>query len=114
MAAPILGARVVSLRLILTHLVGVSPRNMAAPSEVLASDFSEQLDLPPSCVEFCPAHPSYFLVGTYNLQQSDAQGTDKSRDEDEDAVDPTGEQPGRQRQNRDGSIVVFRLADGRV
>jgi diphthamide biosynthesis protein 7 len=27
------------------------------------------LDLPPSCIEFVPGFPEWFVVGTYNLQK---------------------------------------------
>ncbi|KAI2627519.1 WD40-repeat-containing domain protein [Hypoxylon sp. NC1633] len=61
------------------------------------------LDLPPSCVEFCPGHPDYFVVGTYNLQ----------KDIDEAAArDDREEQQTRKRaQARNGSLVLFKLTD---
>ncbi|KAK5653568.1 hypothetical protein OQA88_8830 [Cercophora sp. LCS_1] len=71
----------------------------------IASIQSLQLDLPPSCVEFCPKYPSYFLVGTYNLQ----------KDEDAPALDGDEEEPEVpgpvKTQNRTGSIVAFRLSE---
>ncbi|KAK4136215.1 hypothetical protein BT67DRAFT_440363 [Trichocladium antarcticum] len=68
---------------------------------------SLELDLPPSCVEFCPAFPSYFLVGTYSLQLEDANA---GGGDGEDGQATHARQP----QNRNGSIVVFRLLDGAV
>ncbi|KAK1826855.1 hypothetical protein QBC39DRAFT_363398 [Podospora conica] len=69
--------------------------DQAAP---ISSLKSLQLDLPPSCVEFCPAFPSYFVVGTYNLQKDeDASGTEGEND------------TGPKTQNRNGSLVVFRV-----
>ncbi|KAL7620025.1 hypothetical protein AAE478_010574 [Parahypoxylon ruwenzoriense] len=64
------------------------------------------LDLPPSCIEFCPAHTDYFVVGTYNLQKQ----------EEPDAEAPVGDDEGEQQikkkaQTRNGSLVVFRLTD---
>lgn len=63
------------------------------------------LDLPPSCIEFCPSHPAYFVVGTYNLIKDDDPTTEAGR------TDPTAPQ---KPQNRDGSLMVFRLEDGVV
>ncbi|KAK7745994.1 hypothetical protein SLS53_002715 [Cytospora paraplurivora] len=65
-----------------------------------------QLDLPPSCVEFCPAHPSYFLVGTYNLQ--------KEENDDNDEQGEAEEAAGKRSQTRTGSIIVFQLQDGKA
>ncbi|KAI0836150.1 hypothetical protein F5Y06DRAFT_274320 [Hypoxylon sp. FL0890] len=66
------------------------------------------LDLPPSCVEFCPGHPDYFVVGTYNLQkqkQNDADAdTDVPTEDDEEL-----QQTSKTVQTRDGSLVLFRL-----
>lgn len=59
------------------------------------------LDLPPSCVEFCPAHPDYFIIGTYNLEAA------------ENAADKEAEVPASGNvQARTGSLVLFRLQDG--
>ncbi|KAI0150601.1 WD40-repeat-containing domain protein [Xylariaceae sp. FL1272] len=55
------------------------------------------LDLPPSCIEFCPAHPDYLVVGTYNLQRQER------AEQAIDAVDTV------KPQSRNGSLVVFRL-----
>ncbi|KAL2142773.1 hypothetical protein VTI28DRAFT_726 [Corynascus sepedonium] len=75
---------------------------------------SEILELPPSCVEFCPAFPSYFLVGTYSLQQEPenavSDDADAGSDSERDGLPVTPKQP----QSRNGSIVIFRLADGDV
>lgn len=60
------------------------------------SQRSLTLELPPSCLEFCPLQPSYFLVGTYNLDKGSEEGG-----EVEPAVGP---------QKRNGSIVVYEIA----
>ena len=78
------------------------------------------LALPPSCIEFCPDHPEYILVGTYNLQeggedyggtgnvpaggQEDQQAGKASEDEDED--DNEDGAPARPEQSRNGSLVL--------
>lgn len=68
---------------------------MSDQSTPISSFQSLQLDLPPSCVEFCPAFPSFFVVGTYNLQK------------DEDGEGEHG--AGFKTQNRNGSLIVFRV-----
>lgn len=77
----------------------------------ISSSQSMVLDLPPSCIEFCPAHPSYFLVGTYNLQKEEAEGFDVEEQEDEEESDIANEK-GQRSQSRTGSIVVFQLQNG--
>ncbi|KAI1656113.1 hypothetical protein F4813DRAFT_365397 [Daldinia decipiens] len=63
------------------------------------------LDLPPSCIEFCPGHPDYFVVGTYNLQKEDKLDTDLVARDDEE------EQQVKKTQTRDGSLVLFKLLE---
>ncbi|KAI4864517.1 hypothetical protein F4820DRAFT_423369 [Hypoxylon rubiginosum] len=77
---------------------------MATQGRSIAPLRSLTLDLPPSCIEFCPAHPEYFIVGTYNLQ----------KEEDESAVqvpleDEEQQQTKKHVQNRNGSLVIFQL-----
>ncbi|KAF6793828.1 Diphthine methyltransferase [Colletotrichum musicola] len=66
------------------------------------------LDLPPSCIEFCPSHPAYFVVGTYNLIKDDKQTTEMTETERTDS--PASQKP----QNRNGSLMVFRYEDGAI
>ena len=54
------------------------------------------LDLPPSCIEFCPAAPACFVVGTYFLE----------RQETDDIVEDGG---AKEVQKRTGSLIVFRI-----
>lgn len=54
------------------------------------------LDLPPSCIEFCPSYPDYFVVGTYDLQKDSAEASHQ------------------QSQTRNGSLLVFRLNGDKV
>ena len=64
----------------------------------IASKVALTLDLPPSCIQFCPAHIRYFVVGTYNLQK-------------EDEVEPAAAETEtvlRKPQSRNGSLVVFK------
>ncbi|KAK2034366.1 hypothetical protein LX32DRAFT_679218 [Colletotrichum zoysiae] len=74
-------------------------------SVAVASKQSFVLDLPPSCIEFCPSHPKYFVVGTYNLVK-DEEPSDESGD--------AGSSVAKKVQNRNGSLVVFRLENSSV
>lgn len=58
-------------------------------SEAIKPLCSKTLDLPPSCIEFVPGNPEFFVVGTYNLQKD---------------VD-TGSHP----QSRTGSLNLVRI-----
>ncbi|KAI1117782.1 WD40-repeat-containing domain protein [Nemania sp. NC0429] len=73
----------------------------------IASSQSLVLDLPPSCIEFCPAHPDHFVVGTYNLQKEDPTAAESGEISDGEGNYETVKKP----QSRDGSLVVFRLAE---
>lgn len=66
----------------------------------IVSQRSLTLELPPSCLEFSPLHPSYFLIGTYNLQKSE-----NGVGEAEPSVGP---------QKRNGSIAVYEIAGREV
>jgi diphthamide biosynthesis protein 7 len=68
---------------------------MADAGIKIVSHQSLTLDLTPSCLEFSPLHPSYFLVGTYDLQKGDGGGTE----------------PSSRPQKRNGSIVVYELLE---
>ncbi|KXJ90697.1 WD40-repeat-containing domain protein [Microdochium bolleyi] len=70
----------------------------------IASLRSLTLDLPPSCIEFCLAHPAYFVVGTYNLQKEE--GLEPPVEEAEHNSEGGAAV---RKQSRDGSIIVFRL-----
>lgn len=77
--------------------------------EIISSEQSMVLDLPPSCIEFCPSHPSYFVVGTYYLEQT-ADVTNSDLDEGHQRVEDKTAKP----QSRNGSLVVFQLQNGRA
>ncbi len=69
----------------------------------IASLQSLVLDLPPSCAEFCPAHPEYLVVGTYNLQKGDTEPAPaQEEDENDDSAAPKP-------QNRNGSLIVLKV-----
>lgn len=72
------------------------------------------LDLPPSCIEFCPAHPGYFVVGTYYLERTaDAPAEEvQPAGDDDDGNEDVSEAKASSPQSRNGSVIVFRLQDG--
>jgi diphthamide biosynthesis protein 7 len=80
-------------------------------SKLVQSLRSLELDLPPSCVEFCPAFPPYFLVGTYSLQPEGSNSDSADANAVAENEDGQATQP-RQPQSRNGSIVAFTLLDG--
>ncbi|GAB1317284.1 methylated diphthine methylhydrolase [Madurella fahalii] len=84
-------------------------------SKLIRSRRSLELELPPSCVEFCPAHPSYFLVGTYSLQpeNSGPVSEDAGADLGTGNEESQPAQP-KQPQSRNGSVVAFQLMDGEI
>ncbi|KAI0381086.1 hypothetical protein F5Y04DRAFT_83634 [Hypomontagnella monticulosa] len=77
---------------------------MGTEARSIAPLRSLTLDLPPSCIEFCPGHPEYFVVGTYNLQtEADEEKPPVADDEEQ------GQRSNKSIQTRDGSLVLFRL-----
>ncbi|KAK8044842.1 hypothetical protein PG993_004866 [Apiospora rasikravindrae] len=78
-------------------------------ARLISSRQSLTLELPPSCIEFCPASPQYFVVGTYNLQKEEALAEDGDAGSDDDDNGDTTQKATRQIQNRNGSLVVFQL-----
>jgi diphthamide biosynthesis protein 7 len=64
------------------------------------------LDLPPSCIEFCPVARDYFVVGTYFLEkkEQDASVGDAAEDQEEKSED-VDTKP----QTRTGSLILFKV-----
>jgi len=81
---------------------------MGSP-RAISSIQSLTLELPPSCVEFCPAHPEYLVIGTYSLEQTEALG-DGHADED----DNSRGQETRGSQERHGTLLVYQLRNRRL
>lgn len=65
------------------------------------------LDKPPCCIEFSPANRQLFVVGTYNLQD----GAEKTLVEADGPAVPSTSQ---NKQQRDGSLIVYRLAEAQM
>ncbi|EEA18997.1 hypothetical protein TMatcc_010460 [Talaromyces marneffei ATCC 18224] len=79
----------------------VQPKNISSVE-------TKYLDQPPSCLEFCPVDPNYFVVGTYLLQEtreSAEEKTSKAGDEDEDE----GIASGSVKQTKTGSLQLWHL-----
>lgn len=66
------------------------------------------LDLPPSCIEFCPSARDYFVVGTYFLEKKEQ---DASVDEEEESKndEDKSEDAEKTPQTRTGSLVLFKI-----
>ncbi|KAI1181010.1 hypothetical protein F4777DRAFT_182897 [Nemania sp. FL0916] len=79
---------------------------MEAKARAIKSLRSLTLDLPPSCIEFCPAHPDHLVIGTYNLQTEEPATEEGNENSDNEANYKKPKKP----QSRNGSLVVFRLA----
>jgi diphthamide biosynthesis protein 7 len=85
-----------------------SARGLAGMATV-ASNHSLTIELPPSCVAFCPTRPEYFVAGTYYLHpadQGESDGGGKTGD-----GDVAGSAGGGQK--RSGSLMLFKV-DGDV
>jgi diphthamide biosynthesis protein 7 len=76
----------------------------------IVSTLSVTLDLPPSCIQFCPAHPDYFVVGTYHLEQGQRTKEDGISKQDEDEKSGNDRKP----QSRNGSLLVFQINGERL
>ncbi|KAK3698775.1 hypothetical protein LTR37_016779 [Vermiconidia calcicola] len=61
------------------------------------------LDLPPSCIAFCPTLPQYFVVGTYFLHPEEEQQSAAAQDDEVTSADEDVQQ------KRSGSLILFRL-----
>ena len=61
------------------------------------------LDLPPSCIAFCPTLPQCFVVGTYFLHPEEEQQSAAAQDDEVTSADEDVQQ------KRSGSLILFRL-----
>ncbi|KAF7190590.1 hypothetical protein HII31_07749 [Pseudocercospora fuligena] len=70
------------------------------------------LDLPPSCIAFCPTQSNFFVVGTYYLHGKEQQGDLREANNAEPlSGDPedTPPSPDESVQKRTGSLILFQL-----
>ncbi|PPJ50558.1 hypothetical protein CBER1_05530 [Cercospora berteroae] len=70
---------------------------------LLGSIRSLTLDLPPSCIQFCPARPDVFAVGTYFLHRNEDQD---SAQENSENASPAAALP----QKRTGSLILYQIS----
>lgn len=72
---------------------------------------SRILDLPPSCIEFCPVARDYFVVGTYFLEKKEQDaGIENDAEELEENSGGTDKKP----QIRTGSLILFKVEGDEV
>jgi len=76
----------------------------------ISSTRSLTLDLPPSCIAFCPTQPHLSIVGTYHLHDNrttthkptpSATDADEAADDQDDTAQPA--------QTRSGSLILYEL-----
>ena len=70
--------------------------------EATISSISITLDSQPSCLEFSRHNPEYFVVGTYVLEESQRSESDGRETSNQNEIS-------RPKQNRSGSLILFRL-----
>jgi diphthamide biosynthesis protein 7 len=75
----------------------------------ISSIDSQILDLPPSCCEFSPNHPEYFVIGTYYLEQQElASDSDKEHKTEETSLEAKAAQ------QRNGSVILYHLENDKL
>jgi diphthamide biosynthesis protein 7 len=73
------------------------------------------LEKPPCCLEFCPEHRDYFVVGTYNLVKEDEAKKPDAIMNAEAVVDEDEAQVTEKKQQmRDGSLILCKIVDGNM
>lgn len=80
----------------------------------ISSVYSTVLEHPPSCIEFWPADPNYFVVGTYRLEKVTGKSDDSRLQSPESNANVNDTMEGKSdvmHQERDGSIILFKLSD---
>ena len=81
---------------------GLDTAQVEDVEEATVSSISITLDSQPSCLEFSCHHPEYFVVGTYVLEEHQSSESDGSKKLEQD-------ENSRPKQNRSGSLMLFRL-----
>jgi diphthamide biosynthesis protein 7 len=87
----------------------VPPKKGSMADRRISSAACVTLDLPPSCIEICPASPDYFLVGTYELQHEPESAVHLEESSSGDADEAAERAASGRSQARHGSLIVFRL-----
>ena len=76
---------------------------------LIKSFISTTLDLPPSCIEFSQVLPEYFVVGTYNLEKTEADAEVGNVDNGDQEASEDGATKEKKKQERNGSLILYRL-----
>ncbi|KAG9692423.1 WD40 repeat-like protein, partial [Aureobasidium melanogenum] len=77
----------------------------------ITSSQSLVLDLPPSCIEFCPTSRDYFVVGTYFLKKKEQDASvENATGEEEEKSEDADKKP----QTRTGSLILFKIEGDEV
>lgn len=80
-----------------------------APPQTISSLVTEYLDQPPSCLEFCPVDPNYFVVGTYLLQETRESTGEKESESGTKEDDDEETAPSSVKQTKTGSLQLWHL-----
>lgn len=67
------------------------------------------LDLPPSCIDFNPLQPDYFVVGSYSLEQQEQQQQDTKNKLHNVSNEDETQELAVQTQKRSGSLLLYHL-----
>ncbi|KAH0399657.1 WD40 repeat-like protein, partial [Aureobasidium melanogenum] len=77
----------------------------------ISSTQSLIIDLPPSCIEFCPTSRDHFVVGTYFLEKKEQDdGVEDDAGDEEENTGDTDKKP----QTRTGSLILFKVEGDEV
>jgi diphthamide biosynthesis protein 7 len=79
-----------------------------AQPKTISSLVTKYLDQPPSCLEFCPVDPNYFVVGTYLLQETREPAEEKKSGTGEED-DEEGNASETVKQTKTGSLQLWHL-----
>jgi diphthine methyl ester acylhydrolase len=71
--------------------------------------WSTTLELPPSCIAFCPTEPDLIVVGTYYLHNATSQREKREHNDDETV---SGADATSAAQSRSGSLLLYQIRDG--
>ncbi|KAK0335747.1 hypothetical protein LTR91_023698 [Friedmanniomyces endolithicus] len=75
----------------------------------ISSTRSLILDLPPSCIAFCPTQPRFFVVGTYHLHDSTTVNRKRTPSSINDEAPEDQDGTSKPAQTRSGSLILYEL-----
>ncbi|KAH8844231.1 hypothetical protein MCOR27_007169 [Pyricularia oryzae] len=83
---------------------------------IIKSLTSVQLPMEPACLEFCPAHPEYLIIGSWHLIKDDHHDGTQAREQDE-GDGPAGDHQGlsaSDKQRHMGRVDLYRIQGEQV